>query len=71
VASLDIDSEKKHFDPHIEPHHHIICKECKQIIDVFKIDNDVKPPKDVLERFKVDGFHIDFYGTCIKCHSAA
>lgn len=33
IQGLGIDPDKKRFDPNPEPHHHLICLECKEIMD--------------------------------------
>jgi Fur family peroxide stress response transcriptional regulator len=66
VIELAIDHGKKRFDPNPEPHHHIICVRCKEVVDVhgnFSLDISEK------ERcgFDIIGNHVDFYGICPKC----
>jgi Fur family peroxide stress response transcriptional regulator len=67
IVSLDINPERKHFDPRTELHHHIICEKCKQIMDVFEVESEIKPPKEIENKFVLKGYHIDFYGICQKC----
>lgn len=67
IISLDINPERRHFDPRSELHHHIICEKCKQIMDVFEIDTEIKPPKEIEDKFQLKSYHIDFYGICKKC----
>lgn len=67
IIALDIDPEKRHFDPRTEPHHHLICEKCKQITDIFAINTEIKLPKEIENRFYLRGYHIDFYGLCQRC----
>lgn len=67
ILSLDINPERRHFDPRSDSHHHIICEKCKQIMDIFEIDTEIKPPKEIENKFYLRGYHIDFYGLCQKC----
>jgi len=67
IISLDINPERKHFDPRVETHHHIICEKCKQIMDVFEIGSEIKPPKEIQDKFIVKGYHVDFVGVCKRC----
>ncbi len=66
VLELSIDPQKKRFDPNTEPHHHLMCIECKAIIDIHR-----NFPLDLTERercdFEIIGSHVDFYGVCPKC----
>ncbi|MCX8030661.1 MAG: transcriptional repressor [Thermodesulfovibrionales bacterium] len=66
VQEVTIDPDKKHYDPDTRHHHHLICVQCKKIIDV-DIDFDIRVPKDYLEDFEITTTHIDFYGICKSC----
>ena len=66
ILELKIDPAKKRYDPEISPHHHLICKNCKTIVDIFKDFNlDLSP--DLTEGFDITGNHIEFFGKCSKC----
>jgi Fur family peroxide stress response transcriptional regulator len=67
VAELNVDPYKKRFDPDTRPHHHLICMNCKKIIDIhskFKLHLE----EIESEGFKITGNHIEFYGLCSKCN---
>jgi Fur family peroxide stress response transcriptional regulator len=67
VAELNVDPYKKRFDPDTRPHHHLICMNCKKIIDIhsrFKL----RLQEVESGGFKVIGNHIEFYGLCSKCN---
>ncbi len=70
VTELNIDGERKHFDPEIEPHHHLICTRCKKIINVRK-EFDLEVPRDISREFKIMDRHADFYGVCSDCDNGA
>ena len=66
VIELSIDTGKKRFDPNAAPHHHLICVNCKAIIDVhrnFVLDLQEGERCD----YEIVGNHVDFYGICPKC----
>ena len=66
VLELSIDTGKKRFDPNVIPHHHLICVNCKAIIDVhrnFVLDLQEGERCD----YEIVGNHVDFYGICPKC----
>ena len=63
---LTMDPVKMRFDPQPAPHHHLICTDCRKIIDIhtrFKINL----PEMEQEGFEIVGNHIEFYGRCSKC----
>jgi Fur family peroxide stress response transcriptional regulator len=66
VRELTMDPVKMRFDPQPTPHHHLICVDCRKIIDIhtrFKINLPEMEP----EGFEIVGNHIEFYGRCSKC----
>jgi Fur family peroxide stress response transcriptional regulator len=66
VLELSIDSKKKRFDPNTKPHHHLICVQCKAIVDVhtsFRLNLS----KEEMYDYEIIGNHVDFYGICPKC----
>jgi Fur family peroxide stress response transcriptional regulator len=70
VIELAMDPVKKRFDPNPEPHHHLMCVSCKEIVDVhgnFSLDLSEKEKRD----FDIIGNHVDFYGICPKCKKNA
>jgi len=66
VLELTIDADKKRFDPNTEPHHHLICVQCKRIVDIHR-SFELHIPKGEVEDFQVIGKHIEFYGICPRC----
>jgi Fur family peroxide stress response transcriptional regulator len=66
IRELTMDPVKMRFDPQPSPHHHLICMDCRKIIDIhtrFKINL----PEMEHEGFEIVGNHIEFYGRCSKC----
>jgi len=54
------------FDGDTSPHHHMICKGCKKIVDVYDSRfNDLPFPAS--NGFKVKSYRIQFEGTCESC----
>lgn len=66
VTELSIDAGKKRFDPDTVPHHHLICRSCHCIEDVFE-DFSIDMSKCGKTDFEVTGHHIEFYGFCPSC----
>ncbi len=70
IMELSIDPMKKRYDPNIEPHHHLICLRCRNVLDVF-MEFDVSVPEEARKDFVILGNHIEFYGLCSKCRNAS
>ncbi len=68
VAELSIDVGKKRFDPDTAPHHHLICRNCRCIEDIFE-DFGIEIPGGSRADFEITGHHIEFYGICPSCKS--
>lgn len=66
VLELTVDPLRKRFDPHPEPHHHLICIRCKKIIDIH-LDYNLHIPNEKKMGFELVGNHIEFYGVCPEC----
>ena len=68
VLELDIDPERRHYDPNTADHHHIICIKCHKIGDIFKdYSSIIRIPRNIERRIKVIGMNVNFYGVCYKC----
>ena len=66
VLELTIDPNKKRYDPGTKHHHHLMCIECKNIVDIKK-DFKFGLTDSETEGFDLIGNHIEFYGICPKC----
>lgn len=66
VLELSIDPQKKRFDPNTEPHHHLMCVECKAIIDIPR-NFALYLTESERCNFEIIGNHVDFYGVCPRC----
>ena len=66
IISLTMDSERMRYDPNTSYHHHIICMDCKKIIDVT-LNVKLNIPEEHSRDFEILGNHIEFYGTCSEC----
>jgi Fur family peroxide stress response transcriptional regulator len=70
IKEVMIEHGKKHFDPNIEHHHHLICSKCKRIADIHA-DFDLAVPEKDIQGFKIIGSHVEFYGICPQCRKVA
>ncbi len=66
IQELKIDSNKKRYDPDCSEHHHLICTNCKNIVDIFK-DFKLHLSDDLTEGFDLLGNSIEFFGVCQDC----
>jgi len=66
IKELTLDPVKMRFDPQPAPHHHLICVDCRKIIDINTQFN-INLPEMEREGFEIIGNHIEFYGRCSKC----
>lgn len=56
------------YDADVRPHHHLICRQCKTIIDVHdkKLDS-VPAPEEAENGFQVENWTVQFTGLCSAC----
>lgn len=68
IRELTIDAHRRHFDPDISSHHHIICTRCHRIEDIFEeLPKMTGLPASVKEKFNLVGYSVEFFGVCEKC----
>ena len=70
LKGLNIDPERRRFDPDTSPHHHCICLMCRKIIDVYA-EMDVRLPAGLAADFEPVSSHVEFYSLCSKCSKKA
>lgn len=60
------------YDADVRPHHHLICRQCKTIVDVHdkKLDS-VPAPEEAGNGFRVENWTVQFTGLCAGCQEAA
>lgn len=67
LKEVSIDAQRKRFDPDTSEHHHIICRSCGRVGDVYQ-DFDIRLPKDMLQGFpEIISTKIEFFGLCSNC----
>ncbi len=66
VKELTMDPLRMRFDPQPTPHHHLICMNCRKIVDIHT-RLKINLPEMEQEGFEIVGNHIEFYGLCPKC----
>jgi Fur family transcriptional regulator, peroxide stress response regulator len=56
------------FDPKLHQHHHLVCLDCGDIIDLEDARLNKLPLPEVGRRgFQIEGYHINFRGRCVRC----
>ncbi len=66
VVELSIDPAKKRFDPNTGPHHHLICMQCRKVVDIFT-EFSLGLSEEEKRGFEIIGNRVDFYGMCKDC----
>jgi Fur family transcriptional regulator, peroxide stress response regulator len=70
VRELTIDPDRKRYDPDTSAHHHLICLDCRKIVDITG-DIAVEVPRGMAREFAILGNHVEFYGICTPCGKAS
>lgn len=59
------------YDADVQPHHHLICRQCKTIVDVHDKKLDRLPaPEEAADGFEVENWTVQFTGLCSRCRTA-
>ncbi len=66
IQELNIDPQKKRFDPDTSPHHHLICTGCGKVVDISPEHVTDIAVKEI-EGFEVRKIHLEIYGLCEDC----
>ena len=66
IQQLDIDPDKKRFDPYTSLHYHFYCKTCGKVYDV---DYDISLTPDIkkIAGHQVETIQLNFKGVCKDC----
>jgi len=66
IQELDIDPNKKRFDPYTQLHYHFYCKTCGKVYDV---DYDISLTPDIkkIAGHHVEAIQLNFKGVCKDC----
>jgi Fe2+ or Zn2+ uptake regulation protein len=71
IQAIDLGTGSARFDPHNDPHHHLVCESCGSIQDVDADFPGVTVPADLAVGFTVTTTEIVFRGRCRTCEAAA
>ncbi len=68
IKELNIDNTKNKYEIAAqEKHHHLVCKMCGEVTDVFLDTNQISQQLRDVENFDVDYCEVYCYGVCSKC----
>ncbi len=68
ISRVEVLDDRARFDPHQEPHHHLVCTVCKRILDFSWPEMDsLKPPIPTDEWGRVVSSHLELRGICREC----
>ncbi|TYO96163.1 Fur family transcriptional regulator [Desulfallas thermosapovorans] len=68
IQEINIDPQRRRFDPNPRPHCHFLCQRCQKVYDLPLAMEDLPVPKQVAT-FKINSFSLHLYGECDQCGS--
>ena len=66
IQEVDIDPNKKRYDPHPLPHYHFYCKTCGKVYDV-DYDTSFTPDIKTIAGHQIEAVQLNFKGVCHAC----
>ncbi len=69
IRSLDVGTGSKRFCINPRRHHHLVCRRCGRIADVFVDVGPLEVPRDQRRGFLITGHEVVFRGICAACRS--
>jgi len=71
IAAVELGTGTVRFDPNVErPHHHLVCRSCGEIRDVFVEIEGLELPPGEAKGYDVGGAEVVFRGVCPACRRA-
>ena len=67
INAIDLGTGSLRFDPTPVEHHHLVCRACGAVRDVFLDDVDIEVPTAQAAGFRLDRPEITFRGLCPDC----
>lgn len=68
VHELDIEPGRARFDGRPGPHHHLVCLQCRMVVDIDR-DFGLRLGPGESRGFRVLHSHVAFFGTCPDCRA--
>jgi Fe2+ or Zn2+ uptake regulation protein len=71
ITALELGTGTVRFDPNVEcPHHHLVCRVCGEIRDVFVEVGSLELPPGEARGYDVGSAEVVFRGVCPACRRA-
>jgi Fur family peroxide stress response transcriptional regulator len=70
LTQLHLGPGSSRFDPNTDPHHHLVCESCGEVVDLHADLTDVRVPDDVVAGFRITSTEVVFRGRCTACVAA-
>jgi Fur family peroxide stress response transcriptional regulator len=71
VQEVNVGHEVARFDGNVTVHHHLICVDCRQIVDVMDEGlNRLAVSREQASGFRILGHRVEFHGYCAGCQRA-
>ncbi len=67
IQELDVDPDRKRFDPCVLPHCHFYCKICGKVFDVVCDTSSLTLKAKRNNGHQIDGVQVNFKGVCKDC----
>ncbi len=61
------DGKKRYELGNLDHHHHLVCKKCKKVEDIFLDENVILNEVVKKTKFKIESHNLEFFGFCINC----
>lgn len=66
VWELTIDGDRRRYDPKTEPHDHLVCVDCRSIVDISHAGHVCLAGEET-HGYMIIREHIEYFGLCPKC----
>lgn len=67
VREVSTIADTKRYDANLDKHHHLICRQCKSIQDLYDAELDAIAPPRSLGGFQAQSVSVEVLGLCEKC----
>jgi len=67
IQELDVDPDRKRFDPCVSPHGHLYCMVCGKVFDVVCDTSSLTLKAKRNNGHQIDGVQVNFKGVCKDC----
>ena len=67
VQALEADSESRRYDANMSRHHHLVCTQCRSVIDFYDPNFDRLKPAGRLKQFSPRFVSVKILGLCAGC----